>query len=189
MTTEAFLNYLHENLLKKSRLNISETEINQWVYEPGIPEGAPEFDSERFDKVEMAVEQWKNGKRASELDTDGWSSHEWLHFIRNLPKEMSDQQMEELDEVFGFTTTGNSEMLVAWLVHAVREDYKKAFDKLDEFLTSTGRRKFLVPLYGELTKTEAGTKRAMLIYQKARDNYHYVSVHTIDEMLSWKTKS
>ncbi len=35
--------------------------------------------------------------------------------------------MAALDAAFGFTTRGNSEILFAWLVHAVRSDYEPAY--------------------------------------------------------------
>lgn len=58
--------------------------------------------------------------------------------------------------------------------------------RLDQFLTTVGRRKFLMPLYTELYKTEKGRVMAQSIYTAARPNYHSVSVRSLDEMLAWK---
>ena len=52
-----------------------------------------------------------------------------------------------------------------------------------EFLTKVGRRKFLSPLYKALAATEKGKEFALEVYQKARPNYHFVSVNSIDEIL------
>jgi hypothetical protein len=49
-----------------------------------------------------------------------------------------------------------------------------------------GRRKFLKPLYRELTQTPEGFEIALQIYEKARPNYHPVSYQTIDKILDWK---
>ncbi|MFW5761769.1 MAG: leukotriene A4 hydrolase C-terminal domain-containing protein, partial [Cyclobacteriaceae bacterium] len=108
------------------------------------------------------------------------------HFIRGLPQDISIEQMQQLDNAFGLTETGNSEMLVAWLVHAIKHDYKPSFKRLEEFLINTGRRKFLVPLYENLKKSEKNQQLAMEIYQKARDNYHYVATNTLDKMLKYQ---
>ena len=84
--------------------------------------------------------------------------------------------------------SGNSEILHQWLLMAIRNDYALAYPKLEEFLVSVGRRKFLKPLYSELVKTEAGRLRAMTIYRKARPGYHPIAVATLDEILTWSDK-
>jgi hypothetical protein len=68
---------------------------------------------------------------------------------------------------------------------AIRNDYAQAYPKLEEFLLSVGRRKFLKPLYAELVETEAGRLRAMSIYQKARPGYHPIAITTLDDILTW----
>ena len=93
--------------------------------------------------------------------------------------------MERLDAAFGFSKSGNSEILAQWLVTAIHVGYEPAYPALERFLTTVGRRKFLTPLYKELVKTPEGLARAREIYAKARPNYHSVSVGTIDEIVMW----
>jgi hypothetical protein len=102
---------------------------------------------------------------------------------------MTIAQMNELDDYLQFTYSGNSEMLTAWMVHVIKHEYEPGYQNLENFLVSAGRRKFLVPLYGEMAKTESGMAMAREIYTKARPNYHFVSVSTIDEMLNWQTEN
>jgi hypothetical protein len=75
--------------------------------------------------------------------------------------------MAELDRVFSFTRTGNSEILDEWLIMAVRNGYQPAYPRLEEFLISVGRRKYIKPLYEEMVKTPDGRARAEAIYKKA----------------------
>ena len=96
--------------------------------------------------------------------------------------------MAQLDAAFRFSRSGNSEILHQWLLMAIRSEYAPAYPKLEEFLVSVGRRKFLKPLYSELVKTEAGRLRAMSIYRKARPGYHPIAVATLDEILTWSDK-
>jgi hypothetical protein len=37
-----------------------------------------------------------------------------------------------------------------------------------------------------MAKTDSGLKMAREIYAKARGNYHFVAVTTIDDMLNWE---
>ena len=69
---------------------------------------------------------------------------------------------------------------------AVRGRYEPAYARLEEFLTSVGRRKFVRPLFEELVKTPEGRKRAEAIYAKARPGYHPITAGTVDKIISAK---
>jgi len=189
MTTEAFVGYLQRNLIEPNSLSIDKEDLDEWIYSPGLPENTPTFDSKRFAAVDSALKEWQSGISPQDLATANWSSHEWLHFIRSLPENINIDQMQRLDNTFGLNDTGNSEMLVAWLVHAIKNDYEPSFKRLEDFLINTGRRKFLVPLYENLSQSEKNQQLAMIIYQKARDNYHFVATNTLDKMLGYKEET
>ncbi len=181
--TDKFLNFLRTELIKGDEVLAEKINIEGWVFSPGLPANHVKPTSERFAQVEKLFSDWKNGKPAAQLNTKDWSSHEWLHFIRMLPEQMSPQQMQDLDKAFNFTNSGNSEVLAAWFIHAINNNYITADKALETFLTNVGRRKFLVPIYKALAATPEGKKKALAIYAKARPNYHAVSTVTLDEML------
>ena len=147
-----------------------------------MPASLPQVKSVRFEKVDEAIKQWKNDAFA--VDTDKWSSHEWVHFIKNLPKDLSLESIQKLDRRFDFTHSGNAEVLGVWYVHCARTFYESSFDPMSSFLIQTGRRKFLMPIYEELIKTEKGKILARDIYQKARPNYHFVASSSLDTLLA-----
>lgn len=186
MTTEDFISYTNKNLFEKNNIEVDSSLYNDWIYGEGLPESIPAVTSERFVKVDTVLAKWNRGTPATELSTNGWSTHEWLHFIGNLPEDMSQEQMKALDEAFGFTNSGNAEILTAWFLHAIHNEYVPAYQSLEEFLTEVGRRKFLMPLYGEMNNTEEGKEMALMIYKKARPNYHFVSVNSIDALLGYQ---
>jgi leukotriene-A4 hydrolase len=183
MTTDRFLEHLNADLLVPEHISM---DISSWVDGPGVPDDVIVPVSDRFEKVEASIASWMAGTPASKLSTQHWTTHEWLHFLRTLPTELDLQRMSELDRAFKFTESGNAEVLAAWLGIAIANDYIAAFDRLDAFLTTVGRRKFLVPLYTRLVASERGRVMAETIYAKARPNYHSVSVRTIDEVLDRK---
>ncbi len=187
MTTEAFIDEVMDHLIKPERLNVGRVKLKEWIYEPGLPKDAVLPVSNRFDLVDDVRDQFLNGLEVSKLSTDAWSSHEWVYFVRGLPATLSDEKMNELDKAFGFTATGNAELLTAWLLLAIKTDYSPAYERLESFLINTGRRKFLMPLYTELVRKDATRMRAKSIYEKARQNYHYVSTSSIDELLNYET--
>jgi hypothetical protein len=91
--------------------------------------------------------------------------------------------MAELDRAFKLTANRNSEITSEWLLLAIRTRYEPAYRRLEQFLTSVGRRKYLKPLFEELAKTPEGKERARTIYARARSGYHPIAVATVDAIL------
>ncbi|HSE97663.1 MAG TPA: M1 family metallopeptidase, partial [Blastocatellia bacterium] len=184
ITTADFLNYLKKNLLDSNLQMTAKVPVDEWIFKPGIPASAPRPASDAFAKVERQADAWIKGEiAAAKLDTKSWTTHEWLHFLRRLPDSLDAARMAELDKTFRLTQTGNSEIAHQWLLIAIRNRYEAAYPRLEEYLTTIGRRKLIKPLYDELVKTPEGKERARVIYQKARPGYHPIAVTTIDEIV------
>ena len=130
-----------------------------------------------------------DGKPISKSVTDKWSTFEWVYFLRFLPEKMPVEKLRELDDEFHFTESTNSEIQAEWYSMAIRNNYKEANPYIEKFLINVGRRKFLEPIYSELVKTPEGKRFAMEVYMKARRNYHFVSVNTLDDLLGVKKTS
>jgi len=180
MTTERFEAYANEHLLDDSLRAL--VDMPAWLYNEGLPDNSPVPHSDKFRKVEEEVRRWQSGIMPGQLDTAGWVTHQWRHFLETLPDSLSEWQLGGLDAAFHFTESGNNEILSKWLEIAVANRYTVAYPRLEQFLISVGRRKYLKPLYETLVKT--GQKElAVSIYEQARANYHAVSYGTIDALL------
>jgi leukotriene-A4 hydrolase len=184
INTEKFITYLNENLLKQNKEWQDKINIKAWVYGPGIPADCPRADNVRFRKAEEQSTAFMNGTSAAALQTQGWSTYEWLHFLRHLPKPLSVEKMTDLDKVFHFTQTGNSEIADVWFLQAIHAQYQPAFPAMKQFLTVTGRQKFLEPLYKAMMLTPEGTAMAKEIYKNARPNYHPLAQQKMDGIVN-----
>ncbi len=158
ITTEQFLTYLHATFPGE--------QLGAWISQPGLPPDAPKvtYDFESTPKK-------------------SWATQEWLHWLRQMPVDLSAAKMAALDAEWGFTQSGNSEISAQWLLMAIRARYEPAFGKLEQFLIGVGRRKFVKPLYEELARTPGGKTRAQAIYRKARPGYHPITQATVDTIL------
>ncbi len=192
MTTEAFIDYININLFQENGIAVDTTLYENWVYGIGLPAEKPNPNASKFAQVDEVIKSWTSGTPIDELITDEqissnpWSTHEWLHFLRNLPATISYDQMSMLDKKLGFSASGNAEILASWFQLSIKHNYDPAYKPMEEFLINTGRRKFLSPLYEEMSKTPEGKAKALLIYEKARPNYHYVSYNSIDKLLGYE---
>lgn len=176
ITTSDFLDYLKKNLLDQNPELAAKIPVEEWVNQPGLPASAPKPHSEAFARVSEPAARWMKGEvKLSALPSKAWCTQEWLHFLRALPEKLDTGRIRELDAAFGFTKTGNAEIADQWLLMAVRNRYEPAYPRLEEFLTTVGRRKFIEPLYKELVKTPEGRQHALTIYAKAKPAYHPLS--------------
>ncbi len=184
ITTGDFLTYLKKNLLDENTEAASKIPLEEWMDQAGLPASAPEPQSEAFRKVDMLAERYMKGQTAvKDLPVKQWSTQEWLHFLRALPERLDPARLRDLDAAFGLTRSGNSEIASQWLLMSIRSGYTPAFPRLEDFLETVGRRKFLKPLYEELVKTPEGRQRALAIYAKARPGYHPIAATSIDTIV------
>ncbi|MCC6264806.1 MAG: M1 family metallopeptidase [Bryobacterales bacterium] len=189
ITTQDFLGELADAFFREDPRLGSKIPVLAWVTQPGIPEGAAIPSSPLLKHVAEAAAAFADGKtQAASVPFKRWSSLEQLHFLRSLPKGLDAARMKALDEAFGLTHSGNSEVAAEWLLMSVRNGYSPAYPRLESFLIEVGRRKFIKPLYEELVKTPEGRARALAIYAKARPGYHPMAVATVDGILQGKGK-
>ncbi|MDX1525561.1 MAG: M1 family metallopeptidase [Pseudidiomarina maritima] len=179
ISTAQFKAYLQRELLAKHPQVVSMDKINEWIHQPGLPEDAPKPQSDAFAKVEQQMNRWLKG---GALQTDSWTTHEWLHFINNLPLDISADNMARLDREFNLTSIQNSEIAHAWLKLSIIKKYEPARDRLRSYLLTIGRNKLVSPLYRELAKTPDNLKWARAVYEQAKPGYHPLT-QTVNEAL------
>lgn len=182
--TAEFERYLTENLLAQDAQAAAEVDLRAWIDEPGLP-AFPEPESDRFVAIDATASRWKSGQIAVDaIDANGWTTQEWLRFLRAVQPSLDADRMAEFDRAFKLTERGNSEIAAQWLEMAIRAGYQPADARLEEFLTTVGRRKFLMPLYRALLETPGGKESAQAIYANARPRYHPIAAESIDQLLA-----
>lgn len=183
MNSEQFIEYYRDNLVKGDTALANKVAIEEWIYGTGLPDNAPEPESERLQQVSESLDKWQNGdKPAKSLNTENWSAHEWQYFLTNLPEQLDMDRMKALDQAFNFTNSNNSEIQADWYELALKNDYEPAYGAVEAFLINVGRRKFLTPLY-EAMMASGKENMAKGIYEKARPNYHTIAKTSIDQVV------
>jgi len=184
MDTESFLVYLYEAL---PQLNTPEqsTVIHNWIYGQGqVAEMIP-IHSTKFELVESQVTAYLNNQLSVlDISAKEWCSHEYVHFLTLCQGKLNISQITDLDGRFHFTTSGNCEISSIWYLICIEVGYDMANPQIKSFCIKVGRRKFIVPIYRALAKTDKGLSFAKEIYAEARAGYHTVATHTIDQLLN-----
>lgn len=184
MTTEGFLADIRANLIQGDAELESRLMLNEWVYGEGLPSNAVEPHSVIFDRVDAATVAYNASGDASTIPWASWSTQERQRFLNELPQDLSAARLAGLDSALGLSASGNSEVLFAWLMIAVENRYEPAVPALERFLTSVGRRKFVLPLFRALMEEDAwGQALARRIYAQARPRYHSVTSGSVDAVV------
>lgn len=183
ISTNQFIDYLQANLLDEHPGMVTRKEVEQWIFEHGIPEASMVPESNAFAQVEASAAAWLSEELPLQaLDTSKWTVHEWLYFLNNLPNNLSMEQLASLDSVFKLTDSTNNEIAHSWMRHVIRHNYRPGFARLEDYLISIGRRKLIVSLYADLIADEQLRPFAESVYKRARPGYHPLAQGTIDNL-------
>jgi aminopeptidase N len=184
ITTEQFTQYLTENLLDRFPGLVTHEQIVAWISRPGLPADAVLPVSSAFAPVDDARAAWLAGTLQAKKFGGEWVTQQWLHFLDNMPAVLSAAQLRDLDQAYGFTHSRNAQLERSWLELVIRNNYQPGFARLDEYLTSIGRRLLIEPLYTDLMKTPSGAEFAKRAYAKARPGYHPDTVAAIEAIVN-----
>ena len=124
------------------------------------------------------------------MQPHGWTTHNcrsgglvgilkmWktLYFLNNMPESLTDKQLTALDTAFSLTATQNNEIAHSWLMIAVANEYKPAYERLYSYLVSIGRNKLVKPLYRSLSQTPEGKAFAKKAFEEAKPGYHPLTI-------------
>jgi len=176
ITSERFLDYLDQHLLQTETSKVSRAQVEQWLYQPGIPDDAPVPESSTLNAAEAMAKAWAVGEvDVGEIAAAGWSPQTTRHFINSLPAELPASRLAELDEGLGFSATRNAEIGRTWFIQVAERRYTPAYEQLEQFLNRFGRGRLIYPVYVALAEngTDLGLAREM--FRSARGAYHPVT--------------
>lgn len=184
ITSERFLDYLDKNLLQAESSKVSRAEVEQWLYEPGLPDNAPLPSSATLDAAAAMAAAWAEEKvDVSEIPVDSWSPQATVHFINSLPASISNDRLAQLDAGLGLSETRNAEIGRTWFIQVAKRRHTAAYPKLKQHLNRYGRGRLISPVYLALAENGADLELAREIFERARAAYHPVTEASIARAL------
>jgi len=120
------------------------------------------------------------------LDTTYFTAHHWVHLLRRLRSmgQLSVNDMEMIDARFHLSESKNSEVAFEWFMLGLKCQYTAVLPYMEQFLLTVGRRKFVLPLYEQILKTQDnGLDMASDMFYRASSGYHSVTRKSVTELL------
>lgn len=184
-TTEQFMSFLDDGLIRRYPGRYSMQQARAWVYESPLPKGATFPKSAEFDEIDQQRDAWLAGTLPTdELDADGWNVLHWQYFLDRLPGSTTTEQLSALDQRFALSRTPNRILARSWFIVAIDHHYQQAYPAIEEHLRTVGRMYLITPLYRGLLKTPEGLRFAKRVYATARPGYHPIAQTAIDRIFA-----
>lgn len=182
ITTEDFVKYLNDNLIKGDKALEAKIMAENWIYKPGVPSNIVPSASQDFSNIDAIQKSWRT-TGVKGLSQKIKSTTEKQHFIDYLPADITTKEMESIDAEFNFTKGGNFVIKRQWFAQAIIHQYKPAFPAIEQFMIATSRTGSLMTLYKELVKTPEGKVWAKQIFEKAKSGYHATTIQAVEGIL------
>lgn len=184
ITTEVFVDYLDANLLQSQPGVVSRQQVEQWLYEPGLPDDAPIPTSSTLDSAAAVAAAWALGEvEVQDIPAAAWSPQAMVHFLNSLPADLSVDRLTELDDALRLSATRNAEIGRTWFIQVAQRRYEPAYAKLQEHLNRYGRTRLIAPVYGALAENGQDLEWAQSMFADARSNYHPITIAAISRLL------
>jgi len=182
-TSAGFLADLRKHLLKGDAALDQKIRIDEWVYQPGLPDNAVHVVSPLLAAIDQSAAAFAT-KGITAADVKDWNTSQRVRFLNRLPRKLGAAQLASLSQAMNLDAQRNSEVRFAWLRLAIANRYPPAVANLEDFLTGMGRRKFVLPLFTDLVaQGDWGRPLAQRIYAAARPGYHPVTVGSVDKVV------
>ena len=184
VTTGQFVDYLRRELLAKHPAVMSEPELDEWLYGPGIPASATHAVSKRLAALDKTRAAWLKGELATaQLEPGQWTATEWMKLLNDIDGKASAAQLKQLDARFALAKSGNNEVAFRFYRASINAGNEEIRAPLQAFLMNVGRQKFVVPLYAALMKNPADKAWAAGVYKQARERYHPATQASVDKKM------
>lgn len=192
MTDVGFLKDIRENLVRGDAALEAELQLEAWIYQPGLPSNAEAPVSNAFEPVDAAARAFfVDDGPASAIAWSGWNTQQRQRFLAFRPQGLAvgtdwltPAQLADLERTLNLANEGNAELSFAWLQIALAHRYQPAVATAEHFLTTIGRRKFVLPLFQTLwNEGDWGRAVATRVYAEARPGYHPVTTRSVDDLI------
>ncbi|HLS70401.1 MAG TPA: M1 family metallopeptidase [Chitinophagaceae bacterium] len=185
INTDDFIEYFENHVLKDNKEWKKEIRLKDWIYGAGIPDNHPVFQVEKFKTIDKLIKDLEEEEiKIENIAIEEWTTYEMLHFLGGVQVLKNKNILIDIDKHWDLTHSNNMEILCKWLEISIENEYKIAYDRLDNFLDEIGRMKYLEVLYAALKNSNLGKQGTYNLYEQKKINYHPITQMEIENILN-----
>ena len=185
ISTEQFLEDIDQRLLQPNPGIYSREQLEEWLYQPGLPAAMTVPRSANLDAAAGAAQAWASGELpVDKLSTKGWSPQAMTYFIKALPPGLAHDRPEALDTGLGLSSSKNAEIGRAWFIEVARRRHLPAYAGMRAYLGRYGRTRLIQPVYRELAANGEDLQLAREMFSAFRPGYHPLTIAALEPLLA-----
>lgn len=185
---QSFNDYFNQVMGKKqAAIILRKINWDDWLKKPGYPPQPLEFKVDDFDECKNLSEKFLNEEEFNQEIIEKYLSFDVnlkLIFLKNIYEKngtLSEEKLKILQEKFQLDLEKNKEISFVWFKICVKNKFLENMKAVEEFLGSTGRMKFVNPLYEELYKVDPYL--ATQIFERKKMSYHPITREIVSKKL------
>jgi len=179
LSTEGFLDFLKSELPDV----FEKVNVQKWVYEPGMPEEWHKPQSQLYDEVEKALDDYKEGKRPTREQVKDWHRYQTMSFLQGLPKSMPVEDCKYFEDILELEKKNDDAFFSTFYAISIASGYQEIWPRVEKFLGTIGRMLYVFPVVRAMIATDWSKDKARPLFESVKGMHHQITVHAMDGML------
>ena len=179
LTTEEFIDFMRAELPSVFDL----VNVQEWLYEPGFPESAPEIQSRQVDEVEAVSDNYRQDTLPTKEIVKDWDWLQKLIFLRTLPATISIEDCRYFEDLFALDEDTYPPLLREFYKVCIRSGYEQIYPQVKALFSATGRLAVIMPVFRTMLATEWTQALARPLFEEMREGYHPHTVAVFERFL------
>ena len=179
LSTEGFLDFLKAELPDV----FEKVNVQKWVYEPGMPEEWHQPQSHLYNKVEKALEEYKQGKRPSKEQVKDWHRYQIMSFLQGLPNVIPVEDCKYFEDILELEKHNDDAFFSPFYAISIASGYQEVWSRVEKFMGTIGRMLYVFPVMRAMIATDWSKDRARPLFESVKANHHQITVYAMDGML------
>lgn len=201
ISTKNFVKYLNEKLLLPNYVDFN---LNEWIYQYDLPSNCFTEPSSLLQQVNYLANatnsgidvfapkqkfKWVEKKKrrriirkkvwyTEQLNPKIYNTQQWIIYLRQLNPTLTKRALDRIERYNHFSEA-NSELQFEWFMLNLKCNNWSIAPKIEKFLSATGRRKFVEPLFTLVLRDSNRLGWAKRVFDATKNNYHSVTQQAI----------
>jgi aminopeptidase N len=179
LATEAFLDFLKAELPQV----FEKVNVQQWIYEPGLPEERYRPKSHLYEEVKQALDAYQQGIKPTREQVQNWHRYQILSFLQGLPRKIAVEDCRYFDGVLELEKRNDVALFSYFYITCIASGDQSILPRLERFMETMGRMLYILPVVRAMSAAEWSRPHIRPLFERVRNRHHQITVRAMEETL------
>jgi len=179
LATEAFLDFLKAELPQV----FEKVNVQQWIYEPGLPEERHRPKSYLYDEVQQALNAYQQGIKPAREQVQNWHRYQIMSFLQGLPGKIAVEDCRYFDDILELEKRNDVALFSYFYIICIASSDQSILPRVERFMETMGRMLYILPVVRAMSEAEWSRSHLRSLFERVRDRHHQITVRAMEETL------